>query len=317
MEKRLRFALYLKMLIGFMTSFTIAYLLKMPTSYTAGVIAVLNLWYSRDNVVKTALIRIISSLIGLATSALLFWLFGYKIYNLFLMAFIVLALLYIFKLEYGATPALVLIGQQWAQQTPAVPLNALLTLVIGVVPALLLNLFTFRKSKILLVNQQKLDIEIAHIFTYFAKDETYDFTIVDKVLKDTRASLQIALDNYEVKNIMQNFHYINMRTDQINVLRRIVNDLNVLEDSPYKKEITTYLLQFKDRIGLEDYASDLLVKHDELVTFYRGLDLPKTRLEFEHRALLFAILEEIKLFLTLKLDYHKIYPCKSQLEGKE
>ena len=33
-----------------------------------------------------------------------------------------------------------------------------------------------------------------------------------------------------------NFHYINMRTDQINVLRRIVNDLNVLEDSPYKKK---------------------------------------------------------------------------------
>jgi uncharacterized membrane protein YgaE (UPF0421/DUF939 family) len=314
MEKRLRVALYLKMLVGFMISFIIAYLLKMPTSYTAGVIAVLNLWYSRDNVVKTALIRVLSSLIGLATSALLFFLLGYNIFTLFFMVFIVLALLYVFKLEYGATPTLVLIGQQWAQQTSEAPLDAFVTLLIGVIPALLLNLITFRKSKILLINQQKLDTEIANIFTYFEKDEIYDFSVIDKILKDTRESLQIALDNYEVKNIMQNFHYINMRTEQINVLKRIVNDLNMLEASPYKKEITNYLIKFKDRIGLEDYASDLLVKHDKLVAYYRALELPKTRDEFEHRAILFAILEKIKIFLILKLDYHKIYPCQKQIE---
>ncbi len=300
-----------------MISFTIAYLLKMPTSYTAGVVAVLNLWYSRDNVVKTALIRVLSSLIGLATSALLFFLLGYTIYNLFLMVFVVLALLYVFKLEYGATPTLVLIGQQWAQQTQEAPLNAFITLLIGTIPALLLNLFAFRKSKILLINQQKLDTELANIFTYFVKDETYDFRVIDQILKDTRESLQIALDNYEVKNIMQNFHYINMRTEQINVLRRIVNDLSMLESSPYKHEITTYLHTFKDKIGLADYASDLMVKHDELVSYYRALELPKTRAEFEHRALLFAILEEIKLFLNLKLDYHQIYPCKEKRQISE
>lgn len=308
MEKRLRFALYLKMLIGFIVSFTIAYLLKLPTSYTAGVIAVLNLWYSRDDVVKTALIRVASSLIGLATSALLFYLLGYNIFNLFLMVFIVLALLYLFKLEYGATLALVLIGQQWAEQTAHAPLNALLTLVIGVVPALLLNLFTFRNSKILLLNQQKLDEEIAKVFTSFEEKTKYDFSVVDKVLNDTRESLKIALENYEVKNVMQNFHYINMRTEQINVLKRIYDELNALPDSPFKQEITNFLALFKDNIGEADYASDLLIKHNELVEYYRRLPLPKTREEFEHRALLFATLNDIKQFLNLKLDYHALYP---------
>ena len=99
MEKKLRLTLYLKMLAGFMVGFLIAYAFSLPYSYTAGVIAILHLWYSRETVFKAALTRLFASFIGLAVSALLFYLFGYTLWNLFLMVFTVLAVLYLLRLE--------------------------------------------------------------------------------------------------------------------------------------------------------------------------------------------------------------------------
>ncbi len=308
MDRKLRFALAVKMLVGFIIAFLVAYLLKLPYSYTAGVIAILNLWYSRDTVLKTALIRLLSSVIGLGVSALLFLLFGYNIYNLFFMVLSVLVVLYLLKLEYGATIALVLIGQQWAEQTAWAPLNALFIMLIGTIPALALNFFTFRKSKVLIEQQTKLDQEIAKIFVDLEKLEHIDFTHLNHVLANTKKSLQIALDNYKIDNIMQAFSYINVRAEQIKILERIISDLEKLYDSPYKQKIIDYLSLFKDRIGQEDFASELLVKHEELLNTYRELPLPKTREEFEHRATLYGVLLEIKQFLILKADYHAAYP---------
>lgn len=308
MEKKLRLALYTKMLLGFIISFLVGRLFRLPYSYTAGVIAILHSWYSRDTVIKTAITRLISSLIGLAISALLFFVFGYTIINLFIMVFTVLAVLYLVKLESGATIALVLIGQQWAEQTAWAPLNALIIMVIGTVPALLLNMFTFKKSEVLLAQQAKLDHEISTIFTYIGKNETYDFKRVNNILLDTKNSLQVALENYRVANISAALYYMSVRAEQIKILERITETLAALYPSPYKDKIVTFLSGFNGKIGQDNFASDLLKAHDALLDSFRQLALPKTRDEFEHRALLFAILAEIKQFLLIKIDYHKAFP---------
>ena len=308
MEKKLRLALAFKMLIGFIIAFSVAYALKLPYSYTAGVIAILHLWYSRDNVFKAAFTRLLSSVIGLAVSALLFFLFGYNLLNLFLMVLAVLAVLYLLKLEYGATIALVLIGQQWAEQTAFAPLNALLIMIIGTVPALLLNFFTFKKSTVLYEQQILLDKKIAELFIKIETINEDDLKEVQSVLENTKHSLQVALDNYKINNIMQAFNYINVRAEQIKILEDIVKTLNSLYASPYKQKIIDYLHLFKDRIGFEDFASELLLKHDELLASYRKLPLPKTREEFEHRAALYGVLLEIKQFLLLKKAYHDAFP---------
>ncbi len=308
MEKKLRIALFVKMLIGFVISFLIAYFAKLPYSYTAGVIAVLQLWYSRDGVVKSAVTRLIASLLGLGISALLFFVFKYTIWNLFLVVLTVLVSLYLLKLEFGATIALVLIGQQWAEQTAIAPLNALLIMVIGTVPALILNYFTFKKSPLLLNAQNKLDQEIATIFTYFALDEDYDFARVKGILAETSKNVQVAIDNYAINNINQIYAYINMRREQVEILEEIVANLKGEENSPFKEEIIKYLTSFSTQIGQDDFATALLAEHNLLLAHYRALPLPLTRSEFEHRALLFATLSDIKRFLNLKIIYHQKYP---------
>lgn len=305
MEKKLRLALYIKMLVGFSVAFIIAYLLQLPYSYTAGVIAVLHLWYSRDTVFKAALTRLFASVVGLAVSALLFFLFNYELYSLFLVVLLTIAALYLLKLEYGATIALVLIGQQWAEQTAWAPLNAFFIMLIGTIPALLLNFFTLQKSQLLETQKHALDNELARIFTYFERDEQYDFTQVEKLISATQKNLQIALENYRVENVIDTYNYITTRINQVTVLKRIVNQLNAQHASPYKAEITKYLASFQTQIGTIDYASGLKIELEALVNHYRLLPLPATREEFEHRALLFATLADIKAFLDIKISYHE------------
>lgn len=308
MKQKLRLMLYVKMLIGFMLGFLVAYFAKLPYSYTAGVIAILHLWYSRDTVFKAALTRLSASLVGLTVSALLFYLFGYEIWNLFLMVLVVLTILYLLRLEYGATIALVLIGQQWAEQTAWAPLNALFIMLIGTGAALFLNSITFRSGKNLNVMKAQLDHEISNVFATFNNSVPYDFSIVKAVLKKTNETLQISLDNYRVANIDESFAYINTRASQISILERIVNDLNMQPASPYKDKIIDFLLLFKTRIGTEDFATPLLDELEKLYGYYRGLPLPVTREEFEHRALLFVTLAHIKQFLDVKIAFHRDYP---------
>ncbi len=308
MERKLRLALAIKMLLGFIIAFLIAYLFKLPYSYTAGAIAVLHLWYSRENVFKTALIRLLASAIGLAVSALLFFLLGYNVYSLFLVILGVIVALYLAKIEFGTTIAVVLIGQQWGDQTAWAPLNAFFIMLIGTIPAILLNFFTFKKSKILPEQQRLLDSEIASIFNDIETLQNVNFTKLNRVLNDTKNSLQVALENYKIDNIMAALDYINMRAEQIKILERVIKTLNSLYDSPYKHKVLDYLLLFKGRIGVEDYASPLLIEHEKLLNVYRELPLPKTREEFEHRASLYGVLLEMKQLLLLKREYYEKHP---------
>lgn len=304
MENKLRLSLFLKMFIGFAISFAIAELFQLDYSYTAGVITILSLWYSKETVFKTALTRFIASLIGLGLSALIFYIWGYSLYTLFAVVFVVLLALYLLKLEFGATIALVLIGQQWAGQTSFYALNALYVLLIGTIPALLLNLYVLPYASFLDKQKDKVDQEIKTIFQKLSANEVYDFKIADDLLKTLRHDIKVAEENYVQANVKGKINYLTMREGQILTLKNISTLLLKTSPSIYKEKLLAYLALFINQIGEENYAASLKEKLDVLLEEYRLLPLPSDRKVFEERALLFNVIHEIDHFLNLKLEYH-------------
>lgn len=304
MENKLRLSLFLKMFIGFAISFAIAELFQLDYSYTAGVITILSLWYSKETVFKTALTRFIASLIGLGLSALIFYIWGYSLYTLFAVVFVVLLALYLLKLEFGATIALVLIGQQWAGQTSFYALNALYVLLIGTIPALLLNLYVLPYASFLDKQKDKVDKEIKTIFQKLSANEVYDFKIADDLLKTLRHDIKVAEENYVQANVKGKINYLTMREGQILTLKNISTLLLKTSPSIYKEKLLAYLALFINQIGEENYAASLKEKLDVLLEEYRLLPLPSDRKVFEERALLFNVIHEIDHFLNLKLEYH-------------
>lgn len=308
MAAKLRLTLFIKMIIGFLTSFIIAYLFSLPYSFTAGVIAVLNLWYSRDTVIKTALLRFSAGVIGIIVSTLVFIAIGHSIYHVVVAIVAVLIVLYLVGFEYGATIALVLIGQNFESYAFVQSLNAFYILLIGTIPALLLNLFVLRTPAFLKMDQEQLDEEIQAIFRALAAGAEYDAAKLVALQSKAQANIKVAFENYTVKNFGAQVAYILMRETQLNILQEIIPLYTSEKDSPHKQKINTFLKAFEHQIGFANYAEPLLVKLDELHHYFDEQQLPKTRSEFEHRALLYVFINKLTLFLQVKVDFHTKYP---------
>lgn len=304
MDKKLRILLFGKMFIGFVIGFLIAWAFSLPYSYTAGVIVVLHLWYSRETVIASALKRLVASFVGLGVSALLFFLFGYQTYVIIIVVLIVLFILYTLKLEFGATIALVLIGQQWSEQTAHAPLNALYIMLIGTITALVLNAITYSNPKKLLPKIDNVVHLLETLFVDISKERTPDFEGTKESIKALQDYMQLVSENYRIENIIRLMDYINMRYNQLNLLEKVYNELCIVDSSIYKSYILEFIGKFENHIGEQDFASFLLVELNNLLEMYRALELPKTRLEFEHRARLYIVLDYLKAILNEKLIYH-------------
>ncbi|HZJ89612.1 MAG TPA: aromatic acid exporter family protein [Bacilli bacterium] len=308
MAFKLRLTLFLKMFVGFLISFLIAYFFKLDYSFTAGVIAVLNLWYSKDTIIKTALLRFASGIIGIVISSLFLFIIGHSVPHLVVSVVVVLVALYSLKFEYGATIALVLVGQNFADFSIYNSLNALYILLIGTVPALILNLLVLRNPTFLIKDQQAIDHEISNIFKKITAGEEVDFTILAALRLTANQNIKVALENYAFKKFSAQIDYLFMREAQINVLEEIVPLYALEQNSPYKDKINSYLARFIKEIGFEDYATDLLSELEELYLYFQNEPLPTSRSEFEHRANLYVFIAQLKRFLELKLAFHAKYP---------
>ena len=69
--------------------------------------------------------------------------------------------------------------------------------------------------------------------------------------------------------------------------------------------------EFTENIANNVYADndcvELICKLDKLRKNYRAMQLPKTREEFENRAMLFQFLNDLEDFLLIKKEFKKKY----------
>ncbi|NLL69338.1 MAG: hypothetical protein GX232_03930, partial [Acholeplasmataceae bacterium] len=179
---KLSLVLMIKMTIGFMIGMLVAVLFKLPYFYTAGVIAVLSLEPTRKQSTDNSIKRVIGSLLGLGLAVLLFYLFGYNVWVLFLLVAIFIPLSFFTKIEKGIVVSLVLISQIYLEKDLMFSLNAIYILLIGVVVALLLNLYMPRDNQI--INEiKKIDKTINSLIQMIANKEKVDFSNIDNLIK--------------------------------------------------------------------------------------------------------------------------------------
>ena len=301
---KLSLVLMIKMTIGFMIGMLVAVLFKLPYFYTAGVIAVLSLEPTRKQSTDNSIKRVISSLLGLGLAVLLFYLFGYNVWVLFLLVAIFIPLSFFTKIEKGIVVSLVLISQIYLEKDLMFSLNAIYILLIGVVVALLLNLYMPRDNQI--INEiKKIDKTINSLIQMIANKEKVDFSNIDNLIKHTYQNINIELENINVPTTTKRLKYIEMRSDQVEILKRIEGVLIGVKDIEEKEIILSFLKEFDGMIGEDNYAEKLSIRLDEIFEYFRTTRLPGNREYFEQRAQLYFVLIEISHFLTVKIIYHE------------
>lgn len=127
-------------------------------------------------------------------------------------------------------------------------------------------------------------------------------------LKDAlRQAMECALNNYNNalwKKDTSEIAYIQMREKQSIILQDICENLNSISSLPGQAiQVGVLLKRIENDYHRDNTVKELLQELDVLLLDLKSQELPRSREEFEARAILFYILKRIEKLLMIKREY--------------
>lgn len=296
----------LKMVFGAFIAIELSELLGLSYSVTAGVIVILSIQKTKRQSINIAIKRVIASLIGLTISVVVFKLLGFELYAFILALFLFVPLAFYLKVDDGIVVTTVLVSHILLGAKLSLALNAVYILLVGVIIALLINLYmpSFQKRIELEINS--IDQELRNTISDIVNEVKPNFSALSVLIEKAMSRIQRESENKLFSPKDMNIEYVIMRKEQLRVLVEIQNDLFKVIKTEYKHTIIEFLSKVKDGIGKDNMARPLLVSLNNLREEFKTKPLPVTREEFEERALLFHILHDLETFLQAKVSYHQM-----------
>ena len=296
----------LKMVIGALIATLLSDWLTLEYSVTAGIIVILSIQPTKQQSIRVGVKRIIASVIGLMITVGLMLILGYTLPVFILSLLLFIPLAFIFKIEEGIVVSSVLMSHILAQGDWKYGINALAILLIGVVIAVILNLFMPNKSKAIEKEIVLIDEALRELVKSVAECECANYGPIMGMIENAIHTIRVESLNRLMPKRDLNISYVTMRKEQVSYIQKIEMDLKRVVVTEYKQDIVKFLQDIVPRIGKANMASLLLVQLDQMRASYKEKPLPKNRQEFEERAILFNILFDLEAFLMAKVRYHEI-----------
>lgn len=306
----------LKMLIAGLISFIIARLLLIEYYVAAPAISILSIQLTRKDFIEIAIKRYISGLSSILVSALLFNFFGINVYVFAVILVLLLILSWAFNASEGIVLSVVLISHfiGYGKVTKSFVGQEILLLTISIGVAFIINMFYPNKSRKAIVNNLRLIDEITSnylkaIVKYLNEKKDFDESIHLNKFKELLKESELIDKNIILENDQSYLNYLTMREVQINILIDIKDSISKIKiNHEYVNLISEMLLKIAENISFDNKALSLKDDLEQLNSYFVSSPLPKSREEFETRAILIQILNEIERFLSIKIDFHNKYP---------
>jgi uncharacterized membrane protein YgaE (UPF0421/DUF939 family) len=296
----------LKMVIGALIATILSDWLTLEYSVTAGIIVILSIQPTKQQSIRVGVKRIIASVIGLMITVGLMLMFGYTLPVFILSLLLFIPLAFLFKIEEGIVVSAVLMSHILAKSDWKYGINALAILLIGVVIAVILNLFMPNKSKAIEKEILLIDEALRELVKSVAECECANYGPIMGMIENAIHTIRVESLNRLMPKRDLNISYVTMRKEQVSYIQKIEMDLKRVVVTEYKQDIVKFLQDIVPRIGKANMASLLLIQLDQMRASYKEKPLPKNRQEFEERAILFHILFDLEAFLMAKVRYHEI-----------
>ena len=300
----------LKAAAGACLAVWVAMLLGLMYATSAGIITLLSLQDTKKETLLMAFKRLLSFLAAVLIAYVSFSLLGYTLPALGLYLFLFVLLCHIFSLQNAIAMCSVLITHFWAEQNMGMPLirNEILLLLIGAGIGIVLNLFLPRDIPAIRDGQRQIEAvmrrvleRIADIITGDTQREIPELGELSNSLAGARNKTQRAMNNALLADLGYYMEYVDMRKNQYVVLKRMQALLHRLDTVPKQAYPIAALLR-GIAASFHEYnnAAALLENTEQVRRYFREDVLPQTRDEFEARAVLFQLLNDIEYFLLLK-----------------
>lgn len=318
MEKfRKTFLLAIKIGVGSSIAVFLARALHLEYAVSAGTVTLLTLMTSRWETMRLIAARIAT----LVTAILVSWFFDTHIdsiwvsYGLALMIVVFLAEAMGWRATISVNAVVVAHFLTDENFSPAAILNEVQLVLIGVVLALVLNLFygnAHYKEKIvsdMRGTEKRLQLILRDLAAYLAGEEPGE-SAWDQIcqLKEDIDGYMKSANEYQSNTFQSDpeyyIDYFEMRWKQCSILRNLYQELERIRTLPAQAAvISDYLFYLSDYMLELNVPTQQIERLHELLSEVKTQELPKSEEEFENRALLYHILMDIDDFLSFKADF--------------
>lgn len=305
----------LKTAIGAPIAMTIAQQIGLRNYLAAGIITILSIQSTKRQSVEIAAKRIISSIIAFIIAIILFNILGFSgiSFGLFILIFITLSSR--LNLLEGVVASTVLVTHLIADNSTGLNSigNAFSLMGVGVAVALLMNLYMPSIEGRLMKDKQEIEKIMKEILLEMAValERHYVSLDLEKLFKRLKEKLDTGEKRAEKQrgNYLftqgDNYYteYMRIRKNQYVVLERMMGHFRRFFMA-YDQTILISDLTKEIAFSLENefHEKEIMDKMKSLRTSFKDMELPKTREEFENRAMLYQFFNDLEYFIALKVE---------------
>lgn len=194
-------------------------------------------------------------------------------------------------------------------------LNEFLLVLIGVTLAVILNLFhaNYSHRRQIIANMRRTEEHLQNILNDVAAylrdggaggEVWREIGGIEGQLQEYINSAYEYQDNTFHSHPEYYISYFEMRLEQFKILHRLHYEIKRIRSMPQQAAVVADYLEYLAKYVVELNSPDRQIERlDELFENMRGQELPKTREEFESRAILYHVLMDIQDFLACKRKF--------------
>lgn len=305
----------IKLTAGAVMTAAAAYALELDYAVSAGVICLLTIQDTRKETLRIALKRLIAFCGVTVLCKVGFGIFGFGFVQFGIVLGLFLILCGVLNMNEAVAMNCVIATHYFASGNISVDMimNEAALFSLGAGTGVILNIFM--PSRIGKIRRMQAETDeyirtiIKRMSVYILRDDREDYTgscfdDTDRLLEALRKEAVRYIGNSYVSEKDYFYKYVNMRIEQCIVLKRIFTDIKRLGSiTVYAKPISEFLLKMSEEFSEINDSVELLEALDKLFLHYSSEKLPQNREEFENRALLYHILCDLKLFVSIKAKF--------------
>jgi uncharacterized membrane protein YgaE (UPF0421/DUF939 family) len=305
----------IKTALGTAISILIAQQFGLDNFASAGILTILCIQVTKRRSLRTAWDRFLACVLVMPFSALFFEGIAYHPLVIGVLLFFFIPTIVMLQAPDGVVTSSVIILHIYlaGHISTNLILNELGVIVIGIGVALLMNLYMPSVDKKLQQYQHEVEENFRIIFCEMVGylrngDRDWSGREITETARLLEAAKTLAIkdvENHFLRDENMYFHYFRMREKQFEIIERILPIVtSITQTVTQGKMIADFLEELSENIKLANTANVYIGKLNELNKEFEEMELPQTREEFEVRAALFQLVNEMNRYLEIKSSFH-------------
>jgi len=304
----------IKTAAGTAISILLAQQLGLDNFASAGILTILCIQVTKRRSLRTAWDRFLACVLAMPFSAVFFEGIAYHPIVIGGLLFFFIPTIVMLKAKDGVvTSSVIILHIYMAHKISwAIFLNELGVITVGIGVALLLNLYMPSADRKLRDYQERIEanfkIMLCEMVRYLRTGESIwdgkEITECDYLLKEAKMFALRDVENTFLREENIYFNYFEMREKQFEIIERVLPIVTSLTRTLKQgKMVASFLEELSENIHPGNTAHIYIGKLRVMKKEFEEMELPKTREEFENRAALLQLVNEMNDYLIIKSSF--------------